>query len=149
MREITYKDMMIRDLSQLKRWKFAVMQESEELETLELEYATIKATNYDKMPGGSGENIQEEKLITVIAKKDQLAAELALNHRRIADMERLLEQLPDDERQVIDRMIINNEKYAADTLSQELGYETRQIYNKRNAALAHLVSLRHGAAYRP
>lgn len=149
MREITYKDMIIRDLSQLNKWKFSVMQEAEELVTLEQEYAAVKATNYDKMPGGSGDNIQEEKLITVIAKKEQLKAELEFNKRRIADIERILEKLPDDDRQIVDRMIINDEKYAADRLAQELGYEIRQIYNKRNSAIRQMALLRYGASYRP
>lgn len=145
----TYRDMLINDLSVVKDCRFSIIQIQSEIETLDSEYASIKATNYDKMPVGSGENLQEEKLVTVIAKKDQKLAELDMNKRFIADMERLLEQLPDDERRVIERMIVNNDKYAAADLSDELGYESAQIYRIRNKALMRLSVLRHGVAYQP
>ena len=106
-------------------------------------------TDYDKMPSGSGSNIQEEKLLTAIAKKDQLEANLIFTKRHVADLERMLNQLPDDERRIIELMVISGGKYAADSLADELGYERRQIYNKRNQALAHLAQLRHGASYQP
>ena len=149
MRELTYKSIMENDLMKLNKWKFAVVQLTSELETIEAEYAAIKATNYDKMPTGSGENTQEEKLVTAIALKDQKEAELKLNKMRVADMERLLNQLPDDERRVIDRMVVNQEKYALEALSEELGYERTQLYRIKARALMHLAQLRHGAAYQP
>lgn len=149
MKEITYKSIMENDLMKLNKWKFAVFQLQSELETLDAEYAAIKATDYDKMPGGSGDNQQEEKLVTAIARKDQKQAELKLNKMRVADMERLLEQLNDDERRVIDRIVINHEKYAVANLCEELGYESAQIYRIKNRALMHLTQMRHGAAYQP
>lgn len=146
---MNYKKWLIEDLQNLSRMKFAITQLQEELDTAEAEYTAIKATNYDKMPSGSGDNIQEEKLLTAIAKKDQLAANLRYTKRHVADMERLLNQLPDDERRIIECMVMSGGKYAADSLADELGYERRQIYNKRNAALSHLAQLRHGASYQP
>lgn len=149
MRELTYKELISRDLQNLNRWKFAIMQQQEELQTIELEFAAVKATNFDKMPSGSGDNAQEEKLITAIAKKDELTANLAYTKKRVEDMERLLEQLSDEERRVIERTVINGEKYAADSLADELGYERTQIWRIKTKALAHLAQLRHGAAYQP
>ena len=144
---MNYKKWLIEDLQNLSRQKFAIVQLQEELETVEAEYAAIKATNYDKMPSGKGTNVQEEKLLTAIAKKDELSANLEYTKRHVADMERLLTALPDDERLIIERMVLSNEKYAADMLADELGYERRQIYNKRNQALTHLAQMRHGTAY--
>lgn len=149
MREITYKSIIENDLMKLNKWRFAIVQIESELETLDAECAAIKATNYDKMPAGSGDNLQEEKLVTAIARKDQKEAELKLNKMRVADLERLLEQLTDDERRILERMVINKEKYATDGLSEELGIEIAQIYRIKNRALMHLAQLRHGAAYQP
>lgn len=148
-REITYKSIIENDLMKLTKWRFAIIQLQSEIETLNAEYASIKATNYDKMPNGSGENYQEEKLVTVIAMKDKKEADLRLNKMRVADLERLLSQLPDDERLVLDRMVVNKEKYATDNLQEELGCESAQIYRIKNRALMHLAQLRHGAAYQP
>lgn len=146
---MNYKKWLVEDLQNLERQRFAITQLKEELETVVAEYDAIKATNYDKMPSGSGTNVQEEKLLTAIAKKDELTKNLKYTRRHVADMDRLLNQLPDDERQIIERTVINREKYAAESLADELGYERRQIFNKKNAALNHLAQLRHGASYQP
>lgn len=146
---MNYKKWLIEDLQNLERQRFAITHLKEELEQLNAELTAIKATNFDKMPSGSGDNIQEEKLLTAIAKKDELAANLKATTLHVRNMESLLEQLPDDERRIIDCMIVNGSKYAADGLADELGYERRQIYNKRNAALSHLAQLRHGTSYQP
>lgn len=144
---MNYRKWLIEDLQNLERQKFSITQMQEELETVNAEYAAIKATNYDKMPAGSGENVQEEKLLTAIAKRDELAANLAYTQRHVADMERLLAALPDDERRIIERTVIRQEKYAADSLADELGYERAHVYRLKNRALMHLAQLRHGAAY--
>ena len=146
---IGYKKWLIDDLQGLDRMRFAITQMQQELETIEAEYAAIKATNYDKMPTGSGDNLQEEKLLTAIAKKDELTANLLYTQKHVADMERLLAQLPDDERRIIERTVIGKEKYATASLAEELGYEQAHIYRLKNRALMHLAQLRHGAAYQP
>ena len=69
---MNYKKWLVEDLQNLERQRFAITQLKEELETVVAEYDAIKATNYDKMPSGSGTNVQEEKLLTAIAKKDEL-----------------------------------------------------------------------------
>lgn len=144
-RDITYKDMLIDDLQHLNRWRNSIEQASEELLTLDAEYTAIKATNYDKMPSGSGENVQEEKLITIIARKDELSKVIEANRLKVKCMERLLKKLPDDDRRLIERMVINGEH--ADRIAADLGYERRQVYNKRNHALALLASYRWGVAF--
>lgn len=149
MSELTYKSIVENDLRKLNKWRFALVQIQSELETINAEYAAIKATNYDKMPGGSGDNIQEEKLITAIVKKGQKEAEYELNSRKIADMERLLTQLPTDERRVVECMVVNKGQYSVDRLADELGYERAQIYRKKDRALRTMAQLRYGAAYQP
>lgn len=147
MREITYRDLMINDLQKLRDWQFSITQMQEELATLDSEYSTIKATNYDKMPVGSGENTQEEKLISAIAKIDQKREELKLTKRRVKDIERLLDHLTEDERTIIRRTILDREPF--ERIASDIHCDIRQVYNKRNSALAHLVRLRHGAVYHP
>lgn len=144
---MNYKKWLIEDLQLLERQRFSIEQMKSELETLEAEYSAIKVTNYNKMPSGSGDNIQEEKLLTNIAKRDELSANLKATTLHVEDMDRLLSQLPDDERRIIQRMFVKREKYAADNLASELGYETAHIYRLKNQALTHLAQLRHGKGY--
>lgn len=141
---MNYRKWLIEDLQNLNRQRFAIGQLESELETVEAEFSAIKASNYDKMPSGSGDNVQEEKLLTAIAKKDELEKRLEFTRMSVKDLDRLLNQLPDDERIIIERSVINNEKYAAETLADELGYERRWIYKKKSDALMHLAQLRYG-----
>lgn len=144
---MNYKKWLIEDLQQLDRCRFSIVQMTEELQTLEAEFSAIKATNYDKQPGGSGDNIQEEKLLTSIAKRDELRSNLKYTKRKVADMERLLSQLPTDERRVVERMFIGKEKYAGDNLAEELDCDTTTVYRIKNRALLHLAQMRYGFAY--
>lgn len=146
---MNYRKWLIEELQNLERERFAIGQLTEELETVSSEMAAIKATSYDKMPTGSGENKQEEKLLTAVAKKAELSANLDATRRHVADMDRLIAALPDDERRIIDRMYVHRERNAAEELADELGYETSHIYRLKNAALQHLCQLRYGVGYRP
>lgn len=142
---MNYKKWLIEDLQNLDRWRFSITQQQEELATLEAEMTAIKATNYDKIPGGG--DVQQDRLLTALAKKDELAANLALTQKRVRDMDRLLSELPDDERRIVERMYIHREKYAVDSLAEELGFEQAHIYRLKNQALVHLAQLRHGSGF--
>lgn len=144
---INYKKWLIEDLQNLPTDRFAISHLAQELETLTAQMTAIKATSFDKMPSGS--DTQEDHLLTAIAKKDELAANLEATKKHVADMENLLSALHDDERLIIERMVVQNEGKAADSLADELGYERRQIYRKRDGALRHLAQLRFGVGYRP
>ncbi len=74
---------------------------------------------------------------------------LVLNYkqRSIADRERLLAQLTDLERLLIEQNLINGIKAAA--LTKETGLTVREIQQRREEAFEKLLRLRHGAAYRP
>lgn len=144
---MNYRDWLIDDLRKLDRCRFACSQLAEELETAEAEFTAIKATNYDKQPGGSGDNAQEEKMLTAIARKDELAANLAYNRRKVDDMERLLSILNAEEREVLERLYIRHEIGAAESLAEEFCCDIRTVYRIKNAALLHMAQARHGFSY--
>ena len=144
---MNYRDWLIDDLKKLDRCRFSIVQLAEELQTAEAEFTAIKATNWDKEPGGSGDNVQEEKMLTAIARRDELASNLAYNRRKIEDMERLLEQLTSEERAVLTALYIKHEPYAAEALADELSVDIRTVYRIKNTALLHLAQMRHGFAY--
>lgn len=144
---INYRKWLIDDLQRLEQKRFSIGHMESELETLKTEMGAIKATNLDKMPAGN--ETPEDRLITAIAKKEELEKNLLATRQHIADMESLLKQLSDDERRVIDRMIIHRERNAADDLAEELGYTNANIYKLRNKAIESMAVLRFGIGYRP
>ena len=146
---MNYRRWLIEELQNYERDKFSLHQTQEELETLEAEFTTIKATNYDKMPGGSGDNVQEEKLLTVLAKKDERQKNLEHTARHVEDIERLLSQLPENERKIIELAVIKKNRYSDYELEEMIGYERTQIWRLKNKALNHLARLKFGVSYQP
>ena len=146
---INYKSWLIDDLRALERLRFSIGQMESELQTLEAEYAAIQATDFDKIPGGNGENTQEDRLLTAIARKDALQANLKATRLRVEDLDRLLAALPDDERRTLELMFISREKYAAGRLCEEFNLEMASVYRLKDRALRHLAQLRHGAGVSP
>lgn len=145
-----YKKWLTEDLRDLERLRFSVTQMENELETLDAEETAIRATDYDKIPGGSGSNTQEDRLLTAIAKRDELRANLEATRRRVADLDRLVSGLDnDDELRVVQVMFLSAERNAVSRLIEELGYEAAQIYRLKDRALKHLAQMRYGAGFRP
>lgn len=145
-----YKKWLTEDLRDLERLRFSVTQMENELETLDAEETAIRATDYDKIPGGSGSNTQEDRLLTAIAKRDELRANLEATRRRVADLDRLVSGLDnDDELRVVQVMFLSGERSAVSRLIEELGYEAAQIYRLKDRALKHLAQMRYGAGFRP
>ena len=98
---MNYKSWLIDDLRSLERLRFSIPSMEAELETIEAEYAAIRATDYDKIPGGSGGG-QEDHLLSAIARKDALKANLKATRAKVENLQCLLNALPDDERRVLD-----------------------------------------------
>ena len=73
-----------------------------------------------------------------------LSCRLVAEHR-VSRVERLLSLLSPEEREVLNRMIIDPYPEVVFDLAQELGCETSRIYRIRARALSKLVRLRYGA----
>lgn len=144
---MNYRKWIIEDLQNLERNEFAIVQLQSELNTLEAEFTAIQATDYGKTPIHTGENTQEDRLLTALAKKEELQADLKATSLHVDDMHRLLDMLPDSERRILERMFIHRERYAVDNLASELNYDTSKIYRTKNLALTHLAQLRFGKGY--
>ena len=148
-REISCKEWLQRDLERLPYDRYSIEHQKAELEELEAEYTAIKATNYDKMPNGSGDNTQEEKLLSAIAKKTKLKAWIEATEKHVANMETLLGTLTEEDRLIIEKTVINRNKNAEDDVAEEIGIERRQVYNRKNAILHRLCKMRFGQGYQP
>lgn len=143
-----HREWMIDDLKRLQTARFAIKQQTAELETLELEFTAIKATNYNKLPSGSGDNTQRDKLELNIAKRQELTACKSATERHVADMERLLAQLSDEERDLLERTYIKHSR-TVEQIAEEEGVTSRQIYNRQRDATNRLLELRFGQGYAP
>ncbi len=67
--------------------------------------------------------------------------------RKIADMERLLEQLGEVDRLIVETLVIEKGKISA--LTTATGLSSKEITERKNEALHLLCQLRFGAGYQP
>ncbi len=141
------REWLIQDLKTLSAKRFAVDQMTSELNTLEIEYKGIKASNYDDLPSNTGVNKQLEKIEWNLARRETLTAALEATKSHVANMERLLSQLSDKDKEIIEKMIV--EDRTAEQLAEYLGIETRQIFNRKRDAIERLLYLRFGDGYKP
>lgn len=148
-KEISCREWLQRDLERLPYDKFSLQHQKDELEELIAEYSAIKATNYDKMPTGSGDNTQEEKLLSTIAKKTKLQEWIRATELHVQNMENLLATLSVEDRDIIEKTVINRKKNAEEEVAEEIGIERRQVYNRKNAILHQLCQMRFGQGYQP
>lgn len=102
----------------------------------EITYTDLMVMDLQNLPG----KIKELEKITNPLEKQW-------RQRQIADVERLLVELDETERFVVDEVVIKQGtvKLCADALAMT-NNEVRCI---RDYAISHLCSLRYGAAYRP
>ena len=138
------KDWLIPDLRNLEAKRSSLAHMQEEIQTLRMQETTIKATDYDKVNVSGGDNHQEDKLITNIAKREELEANLLITQREVNEIDALLDELNNDERLILDRMFIHRQRNAAESLAGTLNYDVRQVYRKKDDALRNMARRRFG-----
>ena len=144
-----FRNWAIKELRSYSGLKFSEQHILQEMETFKAEISAIKASSYDKMPSATGENFTEEKILNVLSRADEQEKNLEMTRRKIADIERLLDQMPQEERNILQRTIMENRKHAYDDLADEMHVDVRQIYRKRAQAIDTYARLKFGAGYRP
>lgn len=128
----------IRRLRELPDRKALVENLPERIQELEHQYSFLKSSSYDKDPVSGGTNRREDALIYNIIERDRLKAAYEAAKIEVTTLERNLASLPKNERIALERFIINDERYAAERLSEDLGYERAQIYRIRESAINNL-----------
>lgn len=105
------------------------------IRALEEDMQLVKGTRYDKTPVEGGASGYEDRLIDYIDRKGRLERNLAYAKAEVEIVERGLSVLTDNERLVLTRFYIHREPRYLDRLCGELGYEMRNIYKIKDAAL--------------
>ena len=143
-----HREWLMSDLNKLQMDRRAVTNMQTELQALELEYKALKATAYDKMPGASGNNSSQEKMELNLAKREEIDTCLRATKAHVIHMEILLDQLPEEDRDLIEKTVVLHSR-TIEQMAEQIGVEPRQVYNKRRAAIDNLLRLRFGQGYRP
>ena len=118
----------------------------EEIARLESEACSIKSATADGTPVKGGGSRREDRLLSNIVKRAELAMLLDRAKLSVGIVDRGLAVLTDDERSLLDRMYIIREKGAVNRLMDEYGLqEESSLYKRVNKALLHFTIAMYGA----
>ena len=141
---MNYLKRTIIELNELPAKRAALVNIPEKIQILEMRFGAIRAAKTDGDPVSGGTNNREEMLLSNIADRDELQKDLEATRREVALMEGALNMLQRNERLVLTRFYINQERQAADRLADELGYERANIYKIKDKALVNLARILYG-----
>ena len=115
--------------------KAAVENIPEEIHRLAIEAKSIKAMRTDKLAVKSGTADHSEMLLNNLVHQEELKQSLENAKQWVKTTDAALSSLLPEEKLILYRLFMTNEKRSVERLCQELGCEQSSIYRKREAAL--------------
>ncbi len=108
-------------------------------------YKAIKSGDFYtiKVQGGKNKAV-EDKLLENIAQRQRLELLLEANEILVKRIEQGLQALNEQERLVVEELVIKDKKNAIIELSRTLAYEKSKIYTLRNEALRKFTRFMYG-----
>jgi hypothetical protein len=117
----------------------------ERIKVLESSSRSIHSATADSTPVQGGGSTREDRLLSNIVERQELAANLARTKHDCAIVERGMAVLDDDERHVLDAFYTHRTKGYVDRLRDELGLDDeRSVYKRVDRALLHFTIAAYG-----
>lgn len=132
------------ELREYEAKKAAVQSIPEDIAQLKAEAVRMGGTSSNSVPVKGGGSAWEEKQINLIAKIEKLKTSLAVTRHWVKQVERGLALLNNEERQILERFYIRDERGAAERLAGELGIDVKTVYHRKDAALRKYTLTRFG-----
>ena len=116
-----------------------------EIRRLESAYTGIRSATTDGTPvSGGGGSTREDSMLTNIVHRDELKRRLKEARLWVAQVDKALAVLDDEEQLVLDRFYIHRAKGAVEALCESLGLEKSAVYDRRDKALRHFTLALYG-----
>ena len=106
-----------------------------EIKRLESAYAGIRSATTNGTPVSGGGNTREDSMLSNIVHRDELKRRLKEARLWVAQVDKALAVLDDEERLVLDRFYIHRAKGNVGELCERLNVEQATVYRKRDSAL--------------
>ena len=107
----------------------------QEIKRLESAYAGIRSATTDGTPVSGGGSTREDTMLSNIVRRDELKRRLKEARLWVAQVDKALAVLDDEERLVLDRFYIHRAKGNVGELCERLNVEQATVYRKRDSAL--------------
>lgn len=135
-----------REVLRVHRYNLAAVSSlPDEIRRLDLALTSPRVSNPEKLPGGSVEDDRTERLIQ---RRDELKLRLEIAELAVRSVERALDALRPDERQILEVMDISGQRDAAERLREELCYaDVSTVHRLEARALDHFSLAMYGGDY--
>ena len=141
---MNHKKKTIERLRNLPEVRLSLVNLPEQIASLEHQLVALRAARTDGDPVSGGTNHREDQIIDIISEIDECKADLAKAKAEEQQISRSMAMLTRNERMAMERFYINDEKYAAERLCEDLGYERSQVYNIKTKGLERLARCLYG-----
>ena len=115
-----------------------------EIKRLESAYAGIRSATTDGTPVSGGSNTREDSMLSNIVHRDELKRRLKEARLWVAQVDKALAVLDDEELLVLDRFYIHRTKDSVGELCDRLNLEKTAVYDRREKALRHFTIALYG-----
>ena len=132
---MNWKSEAIDRLRRYDSMKSAIQSIPDEIHRLEMEATSIKTARLDKVPVKSGAVDRVDILLSNMVHREELQWTLKMAKLWVKTTDRALGTLMQEDRHILYRLFIANERGNIERLCQELGCEQSTVYRKRDQAL--------------
>ncbi len=115
-----------------------------EIKRLESAYIGIRSATTDGTPVSGGGNTREDSMLSNIVHRDELKRRLKEARLWVAQVDKALAVLDDEERLVLDLFYIHRAKGSVGELCERLHMEKSAVYDRRDKALRHFTLALYG-----
>lgn len=115
-----------------------------EIRRLESAYTGIRSATTDGTPISGGGSTREDSMLSNIVHRDELKRRLKEARLWVAQVDKALAVLDDEEQLVLDRFYIHRTKGTVEALCESLNLEKSAVYDRRDKALRHFTLALYG-----
>ena len=116
----------------------------QEIRRLELEMQSIRSATSDGAPSEGGGSGREDRYLSNIVRREELECSLEQARIWVSLTDSALSLLNDEERLLLDRFFIHQEKQAADRLAGDLHIDVKTVYRRKDDALCRFTVALYG-----
>lgn len=139
-----WRNESIWELRNLEAKRASIADIQTQIREFDLRMKAVRSATSDATPVSGGGSGREDMLLNWVTEKDALAATLAVVRLQIELIERALQALSDEDREILELCYIRARSGTLNQLCERLQCEVATVYRRRNRALRNYTIRRRG-----
>ena len=142
--DMLWKQVAIETLKLYESKRLSIKSIPQEIRRLELEMQSIRGATSDGSPSKGGGVGPANMYLSNIVRREELERSLEQSRIWVSLTDSALSLLNDEERLLLDRFFIHQEKQAADRLAGDLHIDVKTVYRRKDDALCRFTVALYG-----